>query len=154
MTILVVHDRKTAWMPGPVQPVPAAGPSADAASPAGVVGGIFAVMRERNWVMGLAVPILAAIAVGISVVVIAGGGGTGGNAPSALDAGFPPARVAVADFGGGSAASLVVLAAVAASAGTQVVAGSAASGPAVWVSADGGSTWRRPALAGPAALAA
>jgi hypothetical protein len=142
--------QRTEWVP--VHPAPTARPAADEAAPAGVVGGIFAVMRARNWVMGLAVPVLAAIAVGISVVVIAGGGGNGGTAPSALDAGFPPARVAVADFGGGTAASRVVLAAVAASAGTAVVAGGVAGGPAVWVSANGGSIWGRPLLAGPAAL--
>src|ERR1700731_1178340 len=56
--------------------------------------GVFDIMRKRSWVMGLAVPILAAIIVGIAVVVAAGGGGTGGQAPSALAAGFPPARAA------------------------------------------------------------
>ena len=54
-------------------------------------------MRKRNWLMGLAVPILAAIAVGIAVVVVSGGGGSGASAPSALAAGFPPARLAGAD---------------------------------------------------------
>ena len=62
--------------------------------------GVFTVMRTRNWLMGLAVPILAAIAVGIAAVVVTGGGGTGGAAPSALAAGFPPARLAGASFTG------------------------------------------------------
>ena len=57
-------------------------------------------MRKRNWLLGLAAPILAAVAVGIAVVVVAGGGGGGGAAPSALAAGFPPARLAGADFTG------------------------------------------------------
>jgi hypothetical protein len=102
--------------------------------------------------MGLLLPVLAAIAVGVAAVVITGGGGAGGAAPPALDAGFPPARIAVADFGGGSPASRVVLAAVAASAATEVVAGSALGGPAVWVSANGGSTWQSARLLGPSAL--
>jgi hypothetical protein len=103
--------------------------------------------------MGLAAPILAAVAVGISVVVITGGGGAGGSPPSALDAGFPPARLAVTDFGGATAESRVVLAAVAASAATEVVTGSAAGVPAIWVSADGGSSWGRVKVTGPAAAA-
>src|ERR1700761_8627329 len=62
--------------------------------------GVLDIMRKRNWVMGLAVPILAAVIVGIAVVVATGGGGTGGAAPSALAAGFPPARYAGAAFTG------------------------------------------------------
>src|SRR5580692_900354 len=62
--------------------------------------GVFAVMRKRNWLMGLAAPILAAVAVGIAVVVFAGGGGGSGVAPSALAAGFPPAQLAGTDFTG------------------------------------------------------
>ncbi len=70
-------------------------------------------MRSRNWVTGLAVPILAAIAVGIAVVVIAGANnGSGGAPPSPLSAGFPPARSAVSDF-----------------AGTPALAGRGVSGP-------------------------
>src|ERR1700744_769241 len=56
--------------------------------------GVISVMRTRNWLMGLAIPILAAVAVGIAVVVVSGGGGSGASAPSALAAGFPPARLA------------------------------------------------------------
>ncbi len=64
-----------------------------------MAGAVLAAMRARNWVTSLAVPILAAIAVGIAVVVIAGANnGTGGTAPSSLAAGFPPARSAAADF--------------------------------------------------------
>ena len=48
-----------------------------------LVSAVVAAMRARNWVTGLAVPILAAIAVGIAVVVIAGANnGSGGTAPS------------------------------------------------------------------------
>ena len=95
--------------------------------------GVLAVMRKRNWLMGLAAPILAAIAVGIAVVVVAGGGGGGGAAPSALAAGFPPARLAGADFTGNAAAARVILNAIGASGGTEVAAGGANGGPALWV---------------------
>src|SRR6185437_8669680 len=74
--------------PGPRSSVRAAG------------SGVFTIMRKRNWLMGLAVPLLAAVAVGIAVVVVAGGGGGAGAAPSALAAGFPPARLAGASFTG------------------------------------------------------
>jgi hypothetical protein len=115
--------------------------------------GVFAVMRTRNWLMGLAVPILAAIAVGIAVVVVTGGGGGGGGAaPSALAAGFPPARLAGASFTGTAGTSRVILTAIGASAGTEVAAGGVNGGPALWVSHDGGATWTRAALAGSASL--
>lgn len=56
-------------------------------------------MRSRNWVTSLAVPILAAISVGIAVVVFVGANnGSGGPPPSSLSAGFPPARLAAGDF--------------------------------------------------------
>jgi hypothetical protein len=113
--------------------------------------GVLAVMRKRNWLLGLAAPILAAVVVGIAVVVVAGGGGSG-VAPSALAAGFPPARLAGPVFAGTSATSRVILDAVGASAGTEVAAGAANGGPALWVSADGGSDWTRAALGGPASL--
>ena len=45
-----------------------------------------------------------------------------------------------------------MLTAIAASAGTEVLAGTADDGPAVWVSADGGAAWTRAAPACPAAL--
>jgi hypothetical protein len=108
-------------------------------------------MRKRNWLLGLAAPILAAVAVGIAVVVVAGGGGNAG-APSALAAGFPPARLAGGNFTGAGATSRVILDAIGASAGTEVTAGAANGGPALWVSVDGGSEWTRAALGGPASL--
>jgi hypothetical protein len=114
--------------------------------------GVLAAMRARNWVTGLAAPILAAMIVGVAAVVVAGGGGGGGAAPSALAAGFPPARLAGADFTGATVTAAVVLGAIAASAGTEVVAGSAGGDPALWVSADGGSAWNRARLTGAAAL--
>jgi hypothetical protein len=114
--------------------------------------GVLAVMRKRNWLMGLAAPILAAIAVGIAVVVITGGGGSGGTAPSALAAGFPPARLAGASFTGNAAASRVILTAIGASAGTEVAAGGVNGGPALWASSDGGATWTRAPLSGPSSL--
>jgi hypothetical protein len=85
--------------------------------------GVLAVMRKRNWVVGLAVPVLAAIAVGIAAVVVVGGGGNGGAAPSALSAGFPPARLAAASFSGTAGTSRVILTAIGASAATEVAAG-------------------------------
>lgn len=112
--------------------------------------GVFDIMRKRNWVMGLAVPILAAIVVGIAVVVAAGGGGTGGVAPSALAAGFPPARVAGTAFTGNAAR--VALAAIGASDGTEVTAGGVNGGPALWSSANGGTDWTRAVLNGAVAV--
>ena len=115
-------------------------------------GGLLAIMRTKNWLVGLVLPILVAVIVGIAVVVTAGGGGTGGAAPSALAAGFPPARLAGAAFTGPAGASQVMLTAIAASAGTEVLAGTSDGGPALWVSKDGGAGWTRAAPAGPAAL--
>jgi hypothetical protein len=113
--------------------------------------GVLAVMRNRNWLVGLVMPILAAIAVGVAAVVISGGSGGSGAAPSALAAGFPPARLAGGKFTG-SAVTRVALAAVGASGGTEIAAGGSDGGPALWFSADGGTSWSRAALAGPAAL--
>lgn len=60
---------------------------------------VLAVVRGRNWLTGLVIPILAAVAVGVAVVIIAGANdGNAGPAPSSLSAGFPPARNAAADF--------------------------------------------------------
>jgi hypothetical protein len=109
-------------------------------------------MRTRNWLVGLVLPILVAVIVGIAVVVTAGGGGNGGAAPSALAAGFPPARLAGTAFTGPGGTTRVMLAGIAASAGTEVLAGTADAGPALWVSQDGGSAWTRATLAGSAAL--
>jgi hypothetical protein len=99
-------------------------------------------MRGRNLVMSLALPLLAAVAVGIAVVVVAGANNGISTAPAAIAAGFPPARLAASDFGGGGGAT-VQLSALAAAGATQVVAGSAEGGLALWSSGDGGSTWRR-----------
>jgi hypothetical protein len=127
--------------PAPQSPVRSAG------------SGVLAVMRGRNWLWGLAAPILAAVAVGIAAVVVAGGGGGSGVAPSALAAGFPPARLAGAAFTGTGSAR-VTLDTIGASAGTEVAAGAANGGPALWVSANGGSDWTRAVLGGPAPLRA
>jgi hypothetical protein len=132
---------------GQIQPAPQSD-----SGPRSPVRGVFAVMRTRNWLMGLAVPILAAIAVGIAAVVITGGGGTGGAAPSALAAGFPPARLAGASFTGSAGTSPVILTAIGASAATEVAVGGVNGGPALWASYNGGSAWTRAALAGPASL--
>jgi hypothetical protein len=102
-------------------------------------------MRARNWLVSLVLPLLAAVSVGIAAVVIAGGGGAGSSAPSALAAGFPPATLAGRDFTGTTKTTPVVLGAIAASGAIEVVAGRAAGGPALWVSADGGSAWGRAA---------
>src|SRR6202035_2127968 len=92
--------------------------------------GVLSVMRKRNWLMGLAVPILAAVAVGIAVVVVTGGGGSGAAAPSALAAGFPPARLAGASFAGPAGTSRVILSAIGASRATEVAAGGVNGWPA------------------------
>jgi hypothetical protein len=137
----------------PLRPLQRAEPERRPRSPVLAAGsGVFAVMRKRNWLMGLAVPILAAIIVGVAAVVLAGGAGSGGTAPSALAAGFPPARLAGASFAGTAGASRVVLTAIGANAGTEVTAGGVNGGPAVWSSSDGGATWARAALGGPASL--
>ena len=104
-----------------------------------------AAMRARNWLTSLAAPLVAAIAVGVAGVVVLGANNGGdAAAPSALAAGFPPARLAAADFGGGGRP--VEVSAIAASAATEVAVGSASRGCALWVSVDGGSNWRRAAL--------
>jgi len=104
-----------------------------------------AAMRARNWITSLAAPLVAAIAVGVACVVVLGANNGGGAAaPSALAAGFPPARLAAADFDGGGRP--VEVAAIAASAATEVAVGSASRGCALWVSVDGGSSWHRAAL--------
>jgi hypothetical protein len=109
-----------------------------------------AAMRSRNWVSGLAVPIVAAIAVGIAVVVVAGANNGSGPAPSSLDAGYPPARAATADFtdtpalaGRGIQAPLGQVATF----GTTIVAVGGQSGARIprarfYVSADNGKTWQ------------
>lgn len=140
------HD-SLRYLQHPVEPEPAA------KSPVRAAGsGVFAVMRKRNWLLGLAAPILAAIVVGVAVVVVAGGGGTSGAAPSALAAGFPPARLAGPSFTGNSQTARVVLTAIGASAATEVTAGGVNGGPALWTSQDGGADWARAALRGPATL--
>jgi hypothetical protein len=100
-------------------------------------------MRARNLVISLALPLLAAVAVGIAAVVIVGANNTIGSAPTAIDAGFPPARVATADFGGGPGSAPVQLSAIAAAGPTEVAAGSAGGRLALWVSQDGGSAWQQ-----------
>ena len=129
------------------QPEPGPGASVRAAS-----SGVLDIMRKRNWVMGLAAPILAAIAVGIAVVVVTGGGGTGGQAPSALAAGFPPARLAGASFTGSAGTSRVILTAIGAFDATEVAAGGVNGGPGLWSSTNGGTDWARAVLRGPAQL--
>jgi hypothetical protein len=126
-------------------------PEPEVKSPVRTAGsGVFDIMRKRNWIMGLAVPILAAIIVGIAVVVAAGGGGTGGQAPSALAAGFPPARAAGTVFTGTARPpARVTLVAIGASGGVEVTAGGVNSGPALWLSSDGGTDWARSVLGGP-----
>ena len=128
-------------------PEPGHGASVRAAS-----SGVLDIMRKRNWVVGLAAPILAAIAVGVAAVVVTGGGGTGGQAPSALAAGFPPARLAGASFTGSTGTSRVILTAIGASAATEVAAGGVNGGPGLWTSVNGGTDWTRAVLRGPAAL--
>jgi len=118
---------------------------------------VAAAMRSRNWVTGLAVPIVAAIAVGIAVVVVAGANnGNTGGAPSSLAAGFPPARSAAADFtdtaalaGRGIQAPLSHVATF----GDTTVAVGAESGTRIprarfYVSADNGQTWQLGTLSG------
>jgi len=140
--------RRQAWPPGPpAQPWrPAPPPAPEASRPALLARDTLAAMRARNWVTSLAAPLVAAVAVGIAAVVVLGANNRGDNAaPSALAAGFPPARSAAADFGGG-AGHPVQVSAIAAAGATEVAAGGADRGCALWVSADGGSTWHRAGL--------
>ena len=95
--------------PRPARPAPGPPPGAGPARPVTPAprrraADILAAMRARNWVVGLALPLLAAIAVGIAVVVTVGANNSIGSAPTAIDAGFPPARLATADFGGAAGA--------------------------------------------------
>jgi hypothetical protein len=130
---------------------PEADPAPGPGRPALLARDALAAMRARNWLTSLAAPLVAAIAVGIAAVVVLGANkGGDANAPSALAAGFPPARLAAADFGGGGGRPVEV-AAIAAGGATEVAAGSASRGCALWVTVDGGSSWRRAAL--PAAVA-
>jgi hypothetical protein len=118
---------------------------------------ILAAMRTRNVVTGLAIPIAAAISVGIVVVVIAGANsGIGGPAPSSLATGFPPATAAAADFtdtaalaGRGVSAPL----GQAATFGSTIVAVGSQSGTRIsrarfFVSSDAGRTWQLGAVQG------
>jgi hypothetical protein len=138
------------WRQVPADPDPDPDLAAEPGRPALLARDTLAAMRARNWFVSLAVPLLAAIAVGVAgVVVLGANNGSDADAPSALAAGFPPARSAAADFGGDGPA--VEVSAIAAAGATEVAAGSANRGGALWVSADGGSTWRRAALTPPAA---
>jgi len=122
-----------------------------------LAGAVLSAMRARNWVTGLAVPILAAISVGIAVVVIAGANnGTGGTAPPSLAAGFPPASLATADFAGTATLAgrgvRAPLGQVATFGGTTVAVG-AQTGTRIsrarfFYSADSGRTWQLGAVQG------
>ncbi len=131
------------WLREPgVRPEPGPGARLGAA--------LLATMRSRNWVTGLAAPIVAAIAVGVAVVLVAGANnGTGGPPPSSLSAGFPPARLAAGDFAGTAALAgrgisepLGQVAAV----GSDIVAVGSQNGGRIpralfFFSADAGRTW-------------
>ena len=140
-----------AWPQRPARPWPQSPPESPEANPPAGPGrsallarDALAAMRARNWLTSLAAPLVAAIAVGVAGVVVLGANNGGDTAaPSALAAGFPPARSAAADFSGGRP---VEVAAIAAAGATEVAVGSANRGCALWASADGGSTWRRAAL--------
>ena len=138
----------------PVQPwqaPPEAYSAARPGRPALLARDTLAAMRARNWLTSLVVPLLAAIAVGVAGVVVLGANNGGdADAPSSLAAGFPPARSAAADFGGGGGRPVEV-SALAADGATEVAVGSANRDCALWVTADGGSSWRRAALPPPAA---
>jgi hypothetical protein len=126
-------------------PPPEAGQPAGRGRPALLARDTLAAMRARNWLTSLAAPLVAAIAVGVAAVVVLGANNGGdAAAPSALAAGFPPARLAAADFGGGGRP--VEVSGIAAGGATEVAVGSASRGCALWVSVDGGSSWRRAAL--------
>ena len=128
-----------AYPPAPPEPTPPERRSAH-------LGRDFlAAMRDRNWLTSLVAPLLAAVAVGVAGVVVLGANNSrNAAAPSALAAGFPPARSAAADFGDGGLP--VEVSAIAAAGATEVAAGSADRGCALWVSADGGATWHRSAV--------
>ncbi|HEV3381570.1 MAG TPA: hypothetical protein VG142_11385 [Trebonia sp.] len=115
-----------------------------------------AVIRGRNWLTGLVIPIVVAIVVGIAVVIIAGANNASGHVPSSLSAGFPPARNAAADFtdtpalaGRGVDQQLSQVAV----AGTTAVAVGSQTGtrlprPRFFYSADSGKTWRLATIRG------
>jgi len=143
------------WPPRRPAPPWQAPPEADSGAGAGrrsalLARDTLAAMRARNWLTSLAAPVLAAVAFGVAGVLLLGANNVGdAGAPSALAAGFPPARPAVADFGGGGRP--VEVSAIAAAGATEVAAGAANRGCALWISADGGSTWHRAALTAPTA---
>ena len=146
------EPRAQGWLRQPPRQPPwaEADPPPGPGRPARLARDTLAAMRARNWLTTLAAPLVAAIAVGVACVVVLGAN-KGGDAagPSALAAGFPPARLAAADFGDG--ARPVEVAALAAGGATEVAVGSASRGCALWVSVDGGSSWRRAALPSAAA---
>jgi hypothetical protein len=120
-------------------------------------------MRSRNLVTGLAVPIVAAIAVGIAVVVVAGANnGISSPPPTTLSTGFPPARIASADFtdtaalaGRGTSGQLGQVAAF----GSDLVAVGSQAGARTaharfFFSADAGQTWKVGTVQANAAAAA
>jgi len=138
------------WQAPPWQAPPEADSAAGPGRSAVLARDTLAAMRARNWITSLAAPVLAAVAVGVAGVLLLGANNGGdAGAPSALAAGFPPARSAAADFGGGGRP--VEVSAIAAAGATEVAVGAANRGCALWVSADGGSTWHRAALTPPAA---
>ena len=107
-------------------------------------------MRARNWLTSLAAPLVAAIAVGVAGVVVLGAN-NGRQRRRPLRAG---GRIPARPVGGGRFQRRhgrpVEVSAIAAAGRTEVAVGSANRGSALWVSADGGSTWRRAAARAPA----
>ncbi|HSZ39269.1 MAG TPA: hypothetical protein VK817_04870 [Trebonia sp.] len=120
---------------------------------------VLAVVRSGNWLTGLVIPIVAAMAVGVAVVIIAGANNGNGHVPSSLSAGFPPARDAAADFtdtpslaGRGVDQQLSQVAV----SGTTAVAVGSQAGTSVprarfFYSADSGKTWRLATVGGTSA---
>jgi hypothetical protein len=118
---------------------------------ASALAAVLAAIRGRNWLTGLVIPILAAVAVGVAVVIIVGANnGSAGPVPSSLSAGFPPARNAAADFTGTPAlagrgvdqrlSQVAVSGTTAVAVGSQ--SGAGVSRPLFFYSADSGRTWQ------------
>jgi hypothetical protein len=130
---------------------------------------VLSTMGERRWLTGLVLPVVSAVMIGILVVVMIGANHVGGSPPSAVAAGFPPARSASADFT--TSAALATRGAsepvgqVATLGTTEAMVGSQASTGTsqarFFVSTNSGATWKlapvggaQPAVGGATLVAA
>ncbi|HEY1698292.1 MAG TPA: hypothetical protein VGG75_01065 [Trebonia sp.] len=117
---------------------------------------VFSTMGERRWLTGLVLPVVSAIIIGVLVVVVIGANHVAGSPPSAVAAGFPPARTASADFTATAALAtrgasepvgqVATLGATTAMVGSQASTGT--SQARFFVSTNSGATWKLATVGG------